>query len=139
MSLLDKLLSTPANKFTEMKTDTFHSKRLEKIIGEGNITIREIPYKRLNDLISKQFDKKGNFDFNLSARAKAIMTAEGVTDPSLKDEKLLSYFGAASPADLAEILFGNEITAISDGILTLSGYITDEETAEETDEEIKNC
>lgn len=138
MSLLDTLLSTPAEKFSERKTAVFHSKRLEEICGDGDITVQEIPYKRLQSLLALQFDKKGNFDMMLSARAKAKMVAEGVSSPSLRDEKLLEHFDAPSPADLAEKLFSNEITAISDKIIDLSGFITDEEEAGAIDEEIKN-
>ena len=102
------------------------------------ITLREIPYKRFSDLISKQFNKKGDFDFNLAMRAKALLAAEGVIDPNLKSEELREHFGAVTPADLAEKLFSNEITAISDKILDLSGFITDEDEAGAIDEEIKN-
>ena len=54
---------------------------------------------------------------------------------SLKDKELQAHFGAASPVDLAAILFpGGEMVGIYSEIAMLSGYGDDEDT----DEEVKN-
>lgn len=133
MSLLDKLLQTDVKKFEEPEKATIKSKRLAKALGEEKpveITVQELPSKRVTEIMAKQFDKKGNFDLERNFRAKAITVAEGVVDPCLKDKALQEHFGCHTPADLAEKLFGQELTKISDLILTLSGVVDDEEETE---------
>ena len=95
MSLLDSLLNTDSTAAFEPQTKKFKSKRLQKILGESNpveITLKEIPYRRFNDFLSRQFDKKGNFDFVNSMRAKALLAVEGVAEPNLKSEELKNHF-----------------------------------------------
>lgn len=134
MSLLDKLLQTDLQKFEEPETAKIKSKRLAKAIGSEEpveITVKELSSKRVTEIMAKQFDKKGNFDLERNHRAKAIAVAEGVVDPNLKDKSLQEHFKCPTAADLAEKLFGQEITKISDLILTLSGVTDDEDEAEE--------
>lgn len=142
MSLLDTLLSIDSAAAFEPQTAKFKSKKLQKIIGAKEpieITLKEIPYRRFNDLLAKQFDKKkGNFDFSAAMRAKALLAVEGIAEPNLRSEELTSHFGCATPADLAEKLFGAELNEISDKISELCGYTQNEEEAEEEFEEIKN-
>ena len=142
MSLFDTLLNVDSEAAFEPQTKKFKSKRLQKILGEKKaveITLKEIPYKRFNDLLAKQFDKKnGNFDFSAAMRAKALLAVEGIAEPNLKSEELRNHFGCATPADLAEKLFGAELNEISDKISELCGFSQSEEEAEEELEEIKN-
>ena len=142
MSLLDTLLGVDSEAAFEPQTAKFKSRKLQKITGAKKpveITLKEIPYKKFNDLLSRQFDKKnGNFDFSAAMRAKALLAAEGIAEPNLKSEELRNHFGCATPADLAEKLFGAELNDISDKISELCGFSQSEEEAEEEFEEIKN-
>lgn len=142
MSLLDSLLGADSVSAFEPQTKKFKSKRLQRILGAEKaveITLTEIPYRRFNDLLSKQFNKKdGSFDFSSAMRAKALLAVEGVSEPNLRSEELRNHFGCATPADLAEKLFGAELNEISDEISVLCGFSQSEEEAEEEFEEIKN-
>ena len=141
MSILDVLLTTDAAEaFTPQET-TFKSRKLQRILKADKpveITLRELPYKRFSDLIAKQFDKKGDFDYKSAMRAKALLAAEGVVDPNLNSEELREHFGAVTPADLAEKLFGAALNEIADILSDLSGFTQSEEEAEEEFETIKN-
>ena len=141
MRILDVLLTTDAAEAFAPQEATFKSKKLQRILKKDKpveISLREIPYKKFSDLISKQFNKKGDFDFNLAMRAKALLAAEGVVDPNLKDEGLRGHFGCATPADLAEKIFGAELNEIADILSDLSGFTQSGEEAEEEFETIKN-
>ncbi len=137
MNLVGRLLQADAKMADERREKKINSMRLACIMGEEKpvgITIREIRAKRLNDFIAKQFDGKGNFDMARSFDAKALTVGEGVIDPDLKDKRLQEHYNCTNDKDLAVKLFGNEITAIADAIVELSGY----KTMQETDDEIKN-
>jgi hypothetical protein len=141
MSLLDSLLKTDIVKFEEPEEATFYSKRLAKAIGSDKpvaVRVRELPSRRIQELIQMQFDKKGKIDMSKSQRANAIIATEAVLEPNLRDERLREHFGCATPADLAIKLFEAELSKISDKVLELSGYSSDEEEEEEELEEIKN-
>ncbi len=137
MNLVEELLKSDSKKADELKTERFLSEKLAYIMGKEKpveITIREIPARRLNDLLAKQYTSKGNFDMTKSFDAKALAVAEGVINPDLKNEQVQQHFGCTTSKDLAVKLFGNEITAISDAIVMVSGY----KNIQDTDEEIKN-
>ena len=137
MNLVDKLLNVDAGKVNEKKEKNIKSKRLGELMGleEGvEIAIREIPAKRFNDILAKQYNSKGNFDYTKSFDAKALACAEAIVNPDLKSKELQEHFACATPKDLVIKLFGAEINSISDEITRLSGY----QEVEETDEEIKN-
>ena len=69
-------------------------------------------------------------------KAQSLIVVEGVTEPSLKDAELQKHFGAASPVDLAQILFpGGELTSVFNEVAKLSGFIEDDD---ELEEEVKN-
>lgn len=142
MSILDKLMTADVAAFDQPQEARFKSKRLARALGEKGsveITLRELPVRRCKQMIGEQFDKKGNFDLERNQRAQARLVADGVVDPNLRDEGLRQHFGCETPADLAEKLFGFEVTKISDKILELSGFETgDEDEVEEDYEELKN-
>ena len=53
-------------------------------------------------------------------------------DPDLKNGDLQRHFGAATPRDLARILFpGGEIAKLADVVTQLSGYSDDEGLVEQ--------
>ncbi|MSS63182.1 phage tail assembly chaperone [Velocimicrobium porci] len=136
MNLVEKLLQADVKKAEELEQKTIKSKRLAKILGESDpveITIQEIPARRMNNLLGEQIDKKGNFDIDKAFDVKALTIVEGLVNPSLKDENMLKHFGCATPKELAIKLFGKEMNMISDEIYNLSS-----EDNEEMEETIKN-
>ena len=137
MNLVDQLLKSDVKKVDELETGVFKSHRLAKIIGAKgetvDITIQEVKSRRLNDIVSYQVDKKGNFDYGKSFDAKLMLAIEGCIDPDLRNKELQAYFKCANAKELAEKLFGSEINELSDAISVLSGI-----NAEDNEEEIKN-
>lgn len=135
MNLVEKLVKADCSKAYELKRGTFKSKRLAQLIGEIEpieITVREIPQRKLNELMAMQYSTKGNFQIERTFDAKLMSIVEGVVEPSMTDKDLLNHFNASSPKELAEVLFGSEVTAISDAIMELSGV------SEENEEDVKN-
>ena len=140
MNLVEQLLKADSKKADELETGVFKSHKLAKILGVEAETvdaqIREIKSRRVNDIVSYQIDKKGNFDYSKSYDAKIMMCIEGVMDPDLKDKDLQKHFGVDNAKDLCEKLFGNEINALSDEISRISGVA--EADGEDTEDEVKN-
>lgn len=140
MNLVEQLLKADSKKADELETGVFKSHKLAKILGVEaetvDVQIREIKSRRVNDIVSYQIDKKGNFDYSKSYDAKIMMCIEGVMDPDLKDKDLQKHFGVDNAKDLCEKLFGNEINALSDEISRISGVA--EADGEDTEDEVKN-
>lgn len=137
MTLVEELLKADAKKADELKLGTFKSERLAKILGKKKaveVQIQEIKSRRLNDIISYQVDRKGNFDTSKSFDAKIMACVEGIVNPDVKNKDLQKHFGVDNARELVEKLFGSEVTGISDAISELSGIKADEDI----DEEIKN-
>lgn len=135
MNLVDQLLKADAKKINDLDTGVYLSKKLAKVLGKDEpveITIREIPSRRLNDIVAYQLDKKGNVDFAKSFDTKLMVCLEGIVEPSMRNKDLQEHFGAKTGTDLAEKLFGSEVNEISDAISALSGLVGNEE------EEVKN-
>ena len=133
MNLAEKLLRIDKAKPTERETKEIVSKRLSKMMGEETkITIRELSGKRMSRLSGMLTDKKGNRDMTKFYDLNLMYCVEGIVEPSMKDEKLLEHFGAATPKDLADLLFGMESSRIAEEIVGLSGV------NEEAEDEIKN-
>lgn len=137
MNLVEKLLKVDARTVDELKKKKVLSSKLAEVLGESEpveITIQELPAKRLNELAAKQYGKNGEVDASKAFDARAIVTGEAVIEPNLKDENLQSHFGCTNSKDLAAKLFKNEIAGIADEVSELTGIggIT------QTDEEIKN-
>ena len=63
-----------------------------------------------------------------------------ILEQSLKDKDLQVHFGAASPVELAKILFpGGELVDVFKAIADISGFLDDEDDDEEdTVKEVKN-
>lgn len=131
MNLIDKLMEADPSKLMERKTKTLKSERLTELIGGTEpveITIQSIPKRKLNQLLSIQMDKKGNYNFERSIDAQLMVIVEGMKEPEMKNKDLQNHFGAQTPKDLAERLFDTEITKISDEIMGLCGMDDDEDT-----------
>lgn len=139
MNLVDSLLKADVKTVEELETSVFKSKKLAKVIGAEEaveVKIREIGARRINDLVSYQVDKKGQFDISRTFDTKLMICVEGCVDPDLRNEELKAHFNCKSANELAEKLFGSEVNTLSDAISSLSGIGAEEE--EETEEEIKN-
>lgn len=139
MNLVDQLLKSDAKKADELLEGIFKSKRLARILGKEepvDVIIREIPSRRLNDLISYQFNRKGNMDYSKTFDAKLMSCIEGVVQPDLTNKELQEHFGCSTAKDLCERLFGSEVNDISDEIAKLSGV--GEGGDDDDEEEIKN-
>ena len=118
MNLVDQLLKSDVKKIDELETGVFKSHRLAKLIGAESETvdviIQEVKSRRLNDIVSYQVDKKGNFDYAKSFDAKLMLAIEGCIDPDLRNKELQAYFKCANAKELAEKLFGSGINAEDD-------------------------
>ena len=86
MNLVEKLLRTDAKKVDELSEAIIASKKLGKALGEESVDvkIRELPAKRMNDLMAMQFDGKGNFSLKKNFDVKALVVAEAMVEPDLK-------------------------------------------------------
>lgn len=138
-NLVEALLKADASKVNEYKTGVFKSQRLADVLDLSepvDVEIREIPARRFKEIAGMQVDKAGNFDASRVFDAELLVALDGVTSPDLRDKKLREHFGAATPKDLAEKLFGNEIDALSEAISILSGV--DEDTSKKDEDVIKN-
>ena len=135
MNIVDQLLKADAKKVNDLETGVYKSKKLAKVLGQDEaveITVREIPSRRLNELVAFQLDKKGNVDFSKTYDTKLMLCLEGIVEPSMRNKDLQEHFGAKTGTDLIEKLFGSEVNEISDAISALSGMTGNEE------EEVKN-
>ena len=121
MNLVEQLLK--ADKTTlELETGEFLSSRLQHFLNAKEpvlVKIRQIPARKIADISGMAFDKKGNKDASKWYDVCLMYCVQGITDPSLKDDGLMKKFGAATPKDLAEKLFDNEVTDIANAIVAL--------------------
>lgn len=134
MNLVEALLKADESKAGQLETGIYKSKKLARVLGKKgtvDVEIREIPARRMNDILATQFGKKGDFDITKSFDAKALCAVDGVTNPNLKDQQLLQHFNCSTPKDLAIKLFGPELSQLSDAITKLSGYDDDDVSAED--------
>ena len=136
MSLIDKLLQMDKAKLMEMPTKEIELPRLSQVLGETfRVKCRAIDGERYADIQRSAIDlnKKGALR-NINLYEMQVLTLiEGVVEPSMKDERLLGYFGVVTPKELVKKLFlAGEIAELSNVITELSGY---EKTEDE--EEIK--
>ena len=132
---IDTLMKIDRGLITEVPTKEVRAKRLSKIAGTDVVVkIKALSGNTFASLATSK-DKKDRIDASKLYKAQSLIVAEGVQEPSLKNQELQTHFGAASPAELATILFpGGELIDIYSEIATLSGYGDDEDT----DEEVKN-
>ena len=136
MSIIDKLLQMDKAKLMEMPTREVEMPRLSEVLGEPfKVTCKAIDGERYADIQRSAIDlnKKGALR-NINLYEMQVLTLiEGVVEPSMKDERLLGYFGVVTPKELVKKLFlAGEIAELSNVITELSGY---EKTEDE--EEIK--
>ena len=126
MSLIDKLLQMDKARLMEMPTKEVEMPRLTEVLGEiFNVRCKAIDGERYADIQRSAIDlnKKGGLR-NINLYEMQVLTViEGVVEPSLKDERLLAYFGCVTPKELVKKLFlAGEIAELSNVITELSGY-----------------
>lgn len=139
MTLIDELLKADRKKVDDLRHGIFKSQRLADILEvteKVEVDIREIPARRINDIASFQFDRKGNLDFSKTFDAKLMTCIEGIVNPDVRNKELQEHFGCSTAKDLVEKLFGSEVGELSDEISKISGIVENEE--EDQEKEIKN-
>ncbi len=134
MSLIDKLLQMDKAKLMEMPTREVEMPRLSEVLGESfKVTCKAIDGERYADIQRSAIDlnKKGGLR-NINLYEMQVLTLiEGVVEPSMKDERLLGYFGVVTPKELVKKLFlAGEIAELSNVITELSGYEKSEDEEE---------
>ena len=134
MSLIDKLLQMDKAKLMEMPTREVEMPRLSELTGEPfKVTCKAIDGERYADIQRSAIDlnKKGGLR-NINLYEMQVLTViDGVVEPSLKDERLLAYFGCVTPKELGKKLFlAGEIAELSNVITELSGYDKTEDEEE---------
>lgn len=130
--IIDFLMSLDRDKLAEVPTERVRAKRLSEIAGEDVfVTVSALPGDRYAE-ISTTSVRNGKLDFSRVYDMQSLMVAEAVKDPDLKNAELQRHFGAATPRDLARILFpGGEIAKLADVVTELSGYSDDEGLVEQ--------
>ena len=130
--IIDFLMSIDRDKLAEVPTEKVRAKRLSEIAGEDVfVTVSALPGDRYAE-ISTTSVRNGKLDFSRVYDMQSLMVAEAVKDPDLKNGDLQRHFGAATPRDLARILFpGGEIAKLADVVTQLSGYSDDEGLVEQ--------
>lgn len=129
---IDFLMALDRDKLTEVPTERVRAKRLSEIAGEDVfVTVSALPGDRYAE-ISTTSVRNGKLDFSRVYDMQSLMVTEAVKDPDLKNAELQRHFGAATPRDLARILFpGGEIARLADVVTELSGYGEDEGLVEQ--------
>ena len=137
MSLVDKLMAIDSGVFAQDLTAEIPAKRLSDVLGEPvKVKVKALSGDQYMDITTRLVDRKGNADFSRAYDVNALLVVEGMIEPSMKDKDLQQHFGAATPKELAKILFpGGELSDIAGEITRLSGFTQNDE---ETEEEVKN-
>ncbi|EIC95698.1 phage XkdN-like protein [Lachnoanaerobaculum saburreum F0468] len=123
-SLMEKLMKLDRDKLMEVPTEKIKAKALSRIAGEDvEITVKALSGSLYTELMSKASNDEGGIDGAKIYDAYSIIVVKGCVEPNLKDEGLQKHYNAASPKDLAQILFpGGELTKIAEKIGALSGF-----------------
>lgn len=133
MDLITKLLKVDTEKAAERETKKIHSKRLSKLLGvDTDITIRELSGRQINEINQLAYKKDGTRDAGKLYDLNLMYCVYGVAEPDLGDKALKEHFGASTPKELAEKLFGVESATIASAIVELSGL------SDEDEETVKN-
>lgn len=134
---IQTLMKLDRDKVMEVPSKEVKAVHLSNLLGEDSyITIKALSGNQYMDLLATARNKKNDLDMSKMFKAQSLIVVEGVTEPSLKDAELQKHFGAASPVDLAQILFpGGELTSVFNEVAKLSGFIEDDD---ELEEEVKN-
>ena len=117
MNLIEKLIRVDKETVEKKETKKIRSARLTKLLGEETeITIQEVSGRKHNDIMQMMFDEKGKRNISAAYDTNLMFCVNGIVEPDLKDPALLEHFNAATPKDLAAILFQAEAGTIADEI-----------------------
>lgn len=119
MNLVDKLLALDKGEAEKKVTGEYESKRLKRMIGDGTINIEKVSERKIKEYQAMMMDNKGSINNDMLFDGMLLIAVEGIKNPNLKNQELMEHFGAATPKDLAEILFDGEIEEIGDAIVSL--------------------
>ena len=137
---IDTLMKLDRKLVEEVPTKEVRAKHLSKIMGKDvSVKIKALSGETYIGLLATAINKKGNVDPAKTYKAQTLIVVEAMQEPPLKDKELQEHFGAASPIDLAKILFpGGELTSVFHEVADLSGFKDDEDDEDEDIDEIKN-
>lgn len=133
MNLMDRLMTLSKGDLEKIPTEKIKAMHLSNVMGEPvYVTVRAISGERYTELSGTMVGKKGQPDYGKAYNAYALIAAEGIVEPNIKDPELMKHFGCATPKDLVKKLFpGGETTAIADKISEISGFLPEKETEDE--------
>lgn len=115
MNLVEKLLNVKKETTEQLEEKKMKSIKLAQLLGEEEveITIREIQPQKFNHITAIQYGENGDFLPERVFDTQAMLCAESIVEPELKDKNLQEHFGCNTPKDLAIKLFKGEITKIA--------------------------
>lgn len=122
---IELLMALDRGKLAEVPTEKVRAKRLSKVAGQDvYVTVSAIAGDQYTSIVSGAVSAKGGVvDSTRLYDMQALIVAEAMVEPDLKNSELQRHYGAATPRDLAKILFpGGEIIALADVVTRLSGY-----------------
>ena len=128
MTLTEQLMHSDVEVMNTLRTGTFHSKRLQRVLGADElveITIKEISPAKYNSI--RDANKNNSDEFAVYNR----ICLEGIVEPNLKDNELMKHFQCSTPISLVEKLFSMEVVAIANSIAELSDFATEDKQVEE--------
>lgn len=120
-TLIEKLIAADKGRLKKQEKKVYSKKLSERLGEDTEILIQELSGRKMNDINQMMMKEDGKVDVSKTFDTNLMYCVEGIKEPSLKDEKLLQAFGAASPKDLAEYLFDVEANTIAGEIINLSG------------------
>lgn len=135
MNLVERLVQADVDKAYELKRDVYKSKRLQELLGTEEpveVVVKELPQRTIKAHMAMQYSSSGKHQMDRIFDTELMNLVEGVVEPSLKDKDLRDHYRVQTPKELAEVLFGREVSSISDKIMELSGY------ADDIEEDVKN-
>ena len=132
---IQDMMKLDRGKLMEKPTAVVKAAHLSKLLQKDvYVKLQALPGDSFTELMGMAANKEGNVAFDRLRGANAMVVVEGMVEPSLKDKDLQEHFGAATPKDLAGLLFpGGELNLISQKIGELSGFSDKMEL-----EEVKN-
>lgn len=124
MNLVERLLTIDKGDLNKVPVEKMRARRLSELMGEDvEITVTAICGERYTELSSRMVSENGDVDFGKLYETNALIAAEGIVEPNLKNEQLQKHFGCATPKELAKVLFpGGDLSKIADKITDLSGF-----------------
>lgn len=121
MSIIDKLMEKDLGTLKETAKEDIEITRLSEAFGEPFIvTVKELSYKRIQDLKMLSTDKKGGLD---ETEFVEMLVTDGIVSPDFNNKELLQKFKVASKQALMAKLFkAGELENIGKLITSLSGF-----------------